>query len=277
MVEDSNIELKRIDQTQTTHFKRSFTIVLFLIIVLLFNLFTFMNSSFMKKQFIKENNSVVVERFVNEQFDEFATTIGANKSGDSNNLLTVEQTTPIASAMADYTLGIHWFKAENASLAKEIRHILLSKINDNSSMEAQEVRDTLKTYNESGIYSIINGFNLANMTLLANVITLLLVINIVIIIMCILAGVSIFKSMKELVTLKRLLHILSASGMWTGFFLMLIFTLLALIPLLFSVESLVFGIGFFLEIASGIFLNLVIIGTVIFIISTIVWQVTAKE
>ena len=109
-------EMRRIDQAQTVHDKRSFGIAIFTIVVLFFSLVTFMNSIFMKSQIAKESNGVVAERYINQKFDNFAATIGADRSSNNstNNLLTVEQTRLIANAMIDYTLGIHLFRAENS-------------------------------------------------------------------------------------------------------------------------------------------------------------------
>ena len=277
MVEGSRSELRRLDQAQTTNYKRSLTFIIFTIITLTFSLFTFMNPGFMKNQIAKESNSVVAERFVNQRFDNFAETIGAERQGNVSNLLTVTQTQPIADAMIDYTLGIHWFRAENASLAKQIRKVILTKIDDNSSTEAKSVQNKLKKYNQSGIYSVITGFELAQTTLATNVETLFLVINIVVIVMCLLAGYSILREMHDLLPTKRLIHLVTSAGMWTGGLLIVIFALFALVPLIFNVEGLILNIGYFLEIASGIFLELVIIGAGVFIISTIVWQLTSNE
>ena len=51
-------ELRRIDQAQTVHDKRSFGIAIFTIVVLFFGLVTFMNPIFMKSQIAKESNGV---------------------------------------------------------------------------------------------------------------------------------------------------------------------------------------------------------------------------
>ena len=62
--------------------------------------------------------------------------------------------------------------------------------------------------------------------------------------------------------------------MWTGTLLILVYGLFALIPTIFGVEGLFFNFGYFLEIASGIFLELVITGVALFIISTLIWELT---
>lgn len=273
-MEGSRAELRRIDQEESRHDKKALIFIMFTVITLVFSLFTFMNPIFMKQQIAKESNSVVAERYVNEKFDNFAELIGADRNGDANNLLTTNQTQPIANTLLDYTLGVHWFKAENASLASKIRYVILHKIDDNSSTEAKSVQKQLKKFNRSGIYTVITGFDLAAITLCANIETLFVVINLVVIFMCLLAAWSLIKNLKKQVANRQLVHIVTAAGMWTGTLLMIIYTLLALIPLIFNVEGLILNIGYFLEIASGIFLELVIVGVVLFIISTIVWELS---
>lgn len=277
MVEGSRTELRRLTQSQATHYKRSLVFIIFTVVTLLFSTLTFMNPAFMKDQINKESNTVVVEHFVNQRFDNFAKTIGAERQDDTSNLLVEAQTKPIAEAMIDYTLGVHWFRAENAQLAEQIRQVILKKIDENSSSEAQSVQSTLKKYSQSGIYSIITGFNLAGITLAANLETLFLVINVVVIVMCFLAGYSLLKSISEFSNKRGVIHLITAAGMWAGALIIVVYSLLALIPQIFSVEGLILNIGFFLEIASGIFLELVIIGVIIFVINTIIWQLTSAE
>ena len=273
-MEGSRTELRRIDQAESKHYKRSIIFILFTVITLIFSICTFINPNFMKHQIAKESNGVVVERMINKKFDDFAELIGADRNDDMNNLLTTTQTQPIANAMIDYTLGIHWFKAENSSLANQIRDVILNKIDDNSSMEAKSVQKQLKKFSRSGTYTIITGFNLAATTLAANIETLFLVINLVVIFMCLLAGWSLIKNLSQIISVRQLIHMITAAGMWTGALLMIIYGLFALIPTIFSVEGLILNIGYYLEIASGIFLELVIIGVGLFIISTISWELT---
>ena len=272
-------ELRRIDQAQTVHDKRSFGIAIFTIVVLFFGLVTFMNPIFMKSQIAKESNGVVAERYINQKFDNFAAAIGADRSSNNstNNLLTVEQTRPIADAMIDYTLGIHLFRAENSSLAGQIRRIILTKIDDNSSMEAKSVQEKLRKNKNSGLYAIITSFGLANATLMANVEIVLLVLSILIIIFVGILGYQQIKRLQEIVSTRRLIHMVAAGGMRAAICMIVIFGLLAFIPTIFDVEGFILNIGYFLEIASGIFLELVIVGVVLFVISTITWQITSAE
>lgn len=272
-------ELRRIDQAQTVHDKRSFGIAIFTIVVLFFGLVTFMNPIFMKSQIAKESNGVVAERYINQKFDNFAAAIGADRSSNNstNNLLTVEQTRPIADAMIDYTLGIHLFRAENSSLASQIRKIILTKIDDNSSMEAKSVQEKLRKNKNSGLYAIITSFGLANTTLMANIEIVLLVLSILIIIF---VGILVYQQIRrlqEVVSTRRLIHMFATGGMRASICSIGIFGLLAFIPTIFEVEGFILNIGYFLEIASGIFLELVIVGVVLFVISTITWQITTAK
>ena len=272
-------ELRRIDQAQTVHDKRSFGIVIFTIVVLFFGLVTFMNPIFMKSQIAKESNGVVAERYINQKFDNFAAAIGADRSSNNstNNLLTVEQTRPIADAMIDYTLGIHLFRAENSSLAGQIRKIILTKIDDNSSMEAKSVQEKLRKNKNSSLYAIITSFGLANTTLMANIEIVLLVLSILIIIFVGIFAYQQIKRLQEIVSTRRLIHMVAAGGMRAAICMIVIFGLLAFIPTIFDVEGFILNIGYFLEIASGIFLELVIVGVVLFVISTITWQITSAK
>lgn len=272
-------ELRRIDQAQTVHDKRSFGIAIFTIVVLFFGLVTFMNPIFMKSQIAKESNGVVAERYINQKFDNFAAAIGADRSSNNstNNLLTVEQTRPIADTMIDYTLGIHLFRAENSSLAGQIRKIILTKIDDNSSMEAKSVQEKLRKNKNSGLYAIITSFGLANATLMANVEIVLLVLSILIIIFVGILAYQQIKRLHEIVSTRRLIQMVAAGGMRAAICMIVIFGLLAFIPTIFDVESFILNIGYFLEVASGIFLELVIVGVVLFVISTITWQITSAE
>lgn len=272
-------ELRRIDQAQTVHDKRSFGIAIFTIVVLFFGLVTFMNPIFMKSQIAKESNGVVAERYINQKFDNFAAAIGADRSSNNstNNLLTVEQTRPIADAMIDYTLGIHLFRAENSSLASQIRKIILTKIDDNSSMEAKSVQEKLRKNKNSGLYAIITSFGLANTTLMANIEIVLLVLSILIIIF---VGILVYQQIRrlqEVVSTRRLIHMVAAGGMRAAICMIVIFGLLAFIPTIFEVEGFILNIGYFLEIASGIFLELVIVGVVLFLISNITWQINSVK
>lgn len=272
-------ELRRIDQAQTVHDKRSFGIAIFTIVVLFFGLVTFMNPIFMKSQIAKESNGVVAERYINQKFDNFAAAIGADRSSNNstNNLLTVEQTRPIADAMIDYTLGIHLFRSENSSLAGQIRKIILTKIDDNSSMEAKSVQEKLRKNKNSSLYAIITSFGLANTTLMANIEIVLLVLSILIIIFVGIFAYQQIKRLQEIVSTRRLIHMVAAGGMRAAICMIVIFGLLAFIPTIFDVEGFILNIGYFLEIASGIFLELVIVGVVLFVISTITWQITSAK
>ena len=65
--------------------------------------------------------------------------------------------------------------------------------------------------------------------------------------------------------------------MWTAFWLMLIYGLMALVPIFFDTSGItVLDLGYWLEIASGVFLNYVIVGAALYVVSAIPWQVTSN-
>jgi len=174
-------------------------------------------------------------------------------------------------------LGVHLFRAENSSLASQIRKVILTKIDDNSSMEAKSVQEKLKKNKESGLYAIITSFGLANATLAANVELVFLILNILVIIFVGILAYQQIKRLKEIVSTGRLIHMFAAGGVRASLGLIVGFGLLAFIPTIFNVEGLILNIGYFLEIASGIFLELVIVGVVLFVISTVTWQLTSAK
>ena len=153
----------------------------------------------------------------------------------------------------------------------------VSKLSDNSSMEAKSVQEKLRKNKNSGLYAIITSFGLANATLMANVEIVLLVLSILIIIFVGILAYQQIKRLQEIVSTRRLIHMVAAGGMRAAICMIVIFGLLAFIPTIFDVEGFILNIGYFLEIASGIFLELVIVGVVLFVISTITWQITSAE
>ncbi len=64
--------------------------------------------------------------------------------------------------------------------------------------------------------------------------------------------------------------------MWASFWLMLIAGIIALIPIVFNVREIAV-FGYILEISSSIFLDFVIVGVVLYILSAILWEFTAQE
>jgi hypothetical protein len=103
-----------------------------------------------------------------------------------------------------------------------------------------------------------------------------MVINVVLILLCIAAGISIKQELHGHFSRPVKIHLTTAAGMWAGFWLMLIFVVLAALPMLLDLSNLSL-IGYLLEIASGVFLELVIVGAVLFVISAIPWQLTSDH
>ncbi|TSO25636.1 hypothetical protein [Lactobacillus sp. LL6] len=275
MVDGSRADLRRQGQEQNTHYKRILAFLIFLIAALSMITTTFLNPFFMKSQIRTSNNQVVVVRQVDSHFNDLADIIGASHDENSN-LLTIQQTQPIADHIIDYSLGLHWFKVDNKKLAKQILHDINLNIDKGSSSEAQRVQSKLKKEGSNAIYAVIQAFNLNIVTLGANIAALLFVVNIVIIIVTIITMFSLISDMKTQKTTKDLIHSITASGMWSGFWIIIIAGILAIIPVIFNVESLG-GLGYLMEISSSIFLEFVIVGVIIYILCAIPWQITSTS
>ena len=103
-------------------------------------------------------------------------------------------------------------------------------------------------------------------------------VNIVIVIVTIVTLFSLLSDLHSRTNTKMVIHIATAAGMWAGFWMILIFGILAIIPVLFNVETLpLAGLGYLMEISSSIFLEYVIVGVVIYVLCAIPWQATANN
>lgn len=277
MVNGSRSDLRRMDQEQNNKYKRVLAFIIFLIASLSMITATFLNPIFMKGQIRTSNNQAVVVRQVNSHFDFLASLIGAKTESDSN-LLTTNQTQPIADHIIDYSLGFHFVKFNNTNLAKQILDDINKNIDSGASSDAQAVRRGLKKQGGNAIYFVTRAFDLNIITLGANIAVLLLVVNIIIIIVTLIAMWSLISDMKTRSSVKALIHDITAAGMWAGFWLMLIFGILAVIPILFNVETLpIGGLSYLIELSSSVFLDFVIAGVVIYILCAIPWQITTAN
>lgn len=275
MVDGSRADLRRQGQEQNTHYKRILAFLIFLIATLTMITATFLNPLFMKKQIRTSNNQAVVVRQIDSHFNDLADIIGADHDENAN-LLTIQQTQPIADHIIDYSLGLHWFKIDNKKLAKQILYDINLNIDKGSSSEAQRVQSKLKKQGTNAIYVVIQAFDLNVITLGANIAALLFVVNIIIVIATIVTMVSLISDMKTQKTTKDLIHSITASGMWSGFWIILIAAILAIIPVIFSVEALG-ELGYLMEISSSIFLEFVIVGVVLYVLCAIPWQITSNN
>lgn len=274
MVEGKRAALRRMSQEQNDQYKRRLAFVIFLAAVLTLITATFLNPMFMKKQIRTNYNQSVVVRQVNENFGTLADVIGASREDDAN-LLTQAQTQPIADHIIDYTLGIHWFKVSNLNLAQQILKDINKGIDNGSSSGAQVINNKLKKEGINAPYAIIKAFNLDIITLGANIAGLLVIVNIIIVIVTIITLISLINDMKSKTSIRMLIHDVTAAGMWAGFWLILISGILALVPVIIDVDNIEFGS--ILEIGSGIFLEYVIVGVIIYIICAIPWQATSTK
>ena len=267
--------LHRISQEQNNQYKQVLSFIIFLIVSLTMITATFLNPFFMKGQMRNSSNEAVVVRQINKHFDALAETIGANKNGNAN-LLTTKQTQPIADHIIDYTLGRPWFKFSNIKLAKQILHDIDLNIDQGASSDAQLVQEKLKEQENNAPFDVIDTFNLNTITLGGNIAFILLIVNVIILIMAIISLRSLISDMKLFFNSKMLTHEVTASGMWAGFWLILIAGILAIIPVIFNVEGLAV-LGFVLEISSSIFLDFVIVGVVLYILSAIPWEISSPN
>ena len=267
--------LHRINQEQNNQYKQVLSFIIFLIVSLTMITVTFLNPFFMKGQMRNSSNEAVVVRQINKHFDALAETIGANKNGNAN-LLTTKQTQPIADHIIDYTLGRPWFKFSNIKLAKQILHDIDLNIDQGASSDAQLVQEKLKEQENNAPFDVIDTFNLNTITLGGNIAFILLIVNVIILIMAIISLRSLISDMKLFFNSKMLTHEITASGMWAGFWLILIAGILAVIPVIFNVEGLAV-LGFVLEISSSIFLDFVIVGVVLYILSAIPWEISSPN
>jgi hypothetical protein len=265
---------QRVNHQNTNRYKRAMSVVMLGIVTLVFCTLTFMNPFYMKSYVRRGNASVAVERVINRRFNNFAQIIGASSAGDTN-MLTTKQTDPLAGAIIDYKLGIHWFKADSTALAQNIANILETKIDDDDSTEAKAVKSALHKRQANAIYAIEAGFGLSNTIMAANFETLFMVINILFIILGILMVISLWDEARALSPRERV-HETMAAGMWAGFWLMVIFVALAALPLLFPLSD-ANPLGFFFEMASGAFLELVMVGAIIYVVCAIPWQFTSAN
>ncbi|RMC25709.1 MULTISPECIES: hypothetical protein [unclassified Lactobacillus] len=262
-------------QDQKINYKKIMSFIIFIIVTLVMVTITFLNPFFMKGQLRNNNNEVVVVRQVNKHFDVLAETIGANKNGNAN-LLTTKQTQPIADHIIDYALGFPWFKVSNRRLAEQILKDIDSNIDQGSSSDAQLVRLKLNKLGDNAPYEVADAFNLSTVTLGGNIAFGLLFMNSILIVMAVISFRSIIKEISAIMTSKQLTHIITAAVMWAGFWLILISGMMALVPVIFNVEGLAV-LGYVLEISSGIFLDFVIVGVIIYILSAIPWEISSPN
>ena len=267
--------LHRINREQNEDYKKVLSFIIFLIVSLTMTTATFLNPFFMKGQIRSNSNEAVVVRQINKHFDALAEIIGANKNGNAN-LLTTKQTQPIADHIIDYTLGTPWFKFSNMKLAKQILHDIDLNVDQGVSSDAQLVQEKLKEQENNAPFDVIDSFNLNTITLGSNIAFILLIVNVIILIMAIISLRSLISDMKLFFNSKMLTHEVTACGMWAGFWLILIAGILAIIPVIFNVEGLAV-LGFVLEISSSIFLDFVIVGVVLYILSAIPWEISSPN
>lgn len=275
MANGAQNSLRRVKPEQNLEYKRVSSFCILLVVTLVMTTVTFLNPFFMKGQLRTNNNEAVIVRHVNNHFNELAKVIGANKDVNSN-LLTTKQTQPIANHIIDYAIGVPWFKFNNIKLAQQILHDIESNIDQEASSDAQLVQKRLKRQGKNAPYDVIDAFNLDLVTLGGNIAFVILVVNITLFIMIIISLRSLINDMLMVMNSKTLVHTITAAGMWAGFWLILISGILAMIPIIFNVDEIAV-LGCILEIGSSIFLDYVIAGVVLYILSAIPWEISSPN
>lgn len=255
-------------------YKRPMAFVAFLLVSLLLVMGTFLNPSFMKQTIKTESNTVIISKQINSHFNRLTTIVNGNS--DDENLLSDEQALEVADLIIDYKYGFHLIQTSDTALANQIKQVILKSEKTDSSQVAT-VRKKLKKQKTSATYIVANAFDLATVLLEANLVTIVRLVAVIVIILCIVAIVSIFKEAFKSHTKRAVIHDLTAGLMWTAFWLMLIYGLMALVPIFFDTSVITpLDLGYWLEIASGVFLNYVIVGAALYVVSAIPWQVTSN-
>lgn len=274
MANGARDDLRRVTQEQNDQYQKVLSFIIYLIVTLIMVTVTFLNPFFMKNQIRTDNNEAIIVRQVNKHFDTLASEIGANKNGNAN-LLTTKQTQPIADHIIDYTLGA-FFKFNNLNLANQILYDIDLNIDQGASSDAQLVQQKLKKQGSNAPYEVVDAFSLNTMMVGSNVATALLLLNIIVLVMAAISLRSLISDLRTKMTSKKLTHTITGAAMWASFWLMLIAGIIALIPIVFNVREIAV-FGYILEISSSIFLDFVIVGVVLYILSAILWEFTAQE
>ncbi len=270
-------DMHRINQEENSKYRGFLGFSIFILVAVAFFMGTIMNPGFMKNQIAKDSNIEVVNNAVNARFDSFANYLGSDKDSDKN-LLNSTQTLPIANELLDYTLGFHWFKTDTSELAKDIQKLLVQKIDDDSSTEAKSVQKLINKSEFTAQYAVASGFDLDTVLKFANAVTLGWIIGGAIILLAALMIISVILRLKHYFGPREIIHNFFGSSMWAGAFLIGIFGIISILPSVMNVER-VFGqtAGLMLEVGSGIFLELVIVGVGLFIVSVIPFNLSTTK
>ena len=272
MANGARDDLRRVSRKQNNQHPKVLSFIIYLIMTLIMVTLTFLNPFFMKNQIRTNNNEAIIVRQVNKHFDTLANEIGANKNGSAN-LLTIKQTQPIADHIIDYTLGT-FFKFNNLNLANQILFDINLNIDQGTSSDAQLVQEKLKEQGSNASYEVVDAFSLNTVMVGSNVATALLLLNIIVLIMAAISLRSLIGDLRTEMTSKKLTHTIMGAVMWASFWLMLIAGIIALVPTVFNVREIAV-FGYVLEISSSIFLDFVIVGVALYILSAILWEFTA--
>ncbi|GHV97955.1 hypothetical protein lacNasYZ03_18050 [Lactobacillus nasalidis] len=255
-------------------YKKPTAFIAFLLLSLLLAMGTFLNPAFMKQTIKTDSNTVVVSQQVNSHFNRLATIV--NGSSDEKNLISDSQARQVADLIIDYKYGWHFVQTSNLSLAKDIKTVILKKEKTDTDQVAA-IRKKLKKQKSSSVYIVSNAFDLATVMLEANLITIVRIVNILVILLCLVALFSILRDAFGSHTKRAVIHDMTAGLMWAAFWFILLYGLLAMVPIFMDTSVItVADLGYWLEIASGVFLDFVIAGVIMYVVSAIPWQITSN-
>lgn len=255
-------------------YKRPLAFIAFLLLSLLLATGTFLNPAFMKETIKTDSNTVVVSQQVNSHFNRLSTIV--NGSSDEKNLISDDQAREVADLIIDYKYGWHFIHTSNLDLAKDIKAVILKKEQTDTD-QVTAIRKKLKKQSSSSVYIVSNAFDLATVMLEANLITIIRIVNLLVILLCLVAVVSILREAFASHTKRAVIHDMTAGLMWTAFWFILVYGLLAMVPIFMDTSVItVADLGYWLEIASGVFLDFVIAGVILYVVSAIPWQATSR-
>ena len=245
-------------------YKRPLAFIAFLLLSLLLATGTFLNPAFMKETIKTDSNTVVISQQVNSHFNRLATIV--NGSSDEKNLISDDQAREVADLIIDYKYGWHFIHTSNLDLAKDIKAVILKKEQTDTD-QVTAIRKKLKKQSDSSVPIVSNAFDLATVMLEANLITIIRIVNLLVIPLCLVAVVSILREAFASHTKRAVVHDMTAGLMWTAFWFILVYGLLAMVPIFMDTSVItVADLGYWLEIASGVFLDFVIAGVILYVV-----------
>ncbi|MDO4912714.1 MAG: hypothetical protein Q3960_04075 [Lactobacillus sp.] len=272
------IQARRVTNDQKNHYKRILAWVAFMAVSILMTLLTFFNPYYMKQQIRQSANEVVVTKQANVHFNTLAKYLNAYDDQTASSL-TTNELLPIADELIDWTLGVHAFRTSDTLLASNIYDHLKKNISNSSTVGAKEVKKRMLKNPAASLSYIDAAYSLSVVSLTGNLELILFAVGVILLISIVVMLKSFLQEMgSSLQSRKMFIHEVSAAIMWMAFWTIFIYGLLSVLPIFISLDNLGLGIiAFLFETSSPTFLNFVIAGVVLYIISAISWQATSVK